>query len=246
MSQTHRPDARNRAQARLTHKLENRLLTYASAASAAGVGLLAAALPAQGKVVYTPSNIPIVGGQGLTQLDLNKDGIPDFGFSNYSYQTHGNGQAFLKAVPDQSANQILGVTSRGKLAAAALPRGYRVGPKGAFQSDPKGLYLDKVEFGSSGGSYYGPWHSVETAYLGLKFVVNGQVHYGWARIKFAAPGFFETASIAGYAYETVANRGLVTGVRKGPAKRRGTPVNLGLLARGAAGLAVRRDALRGQ
>lgn len=238
---------RSHAPVTLANNLEKRLLTYTAAVSAAGVGLLSTALPAEAKVVYTPSNIPIV---TLTQLDLNKDGTPDFTFNAYSYQTHGNGIEYLKVSPDQPTDEILGVASRGKFAAAALPPGYRVGPKRPFKSDLNGLYMAKVEFGTSRRTYYGPWLFVETAYLGLKFAINGEVHYGWARIKFAAPGFFQTASIAGYAYETVANKAVVTGVKKGTAQEPGTAApdaktsatsgTLGLLGRGAVGLATWR------
>jgi hypothetical protein len=43
-----------RTPARLSDSLHHRLNVYALAASAAGMGLLALARPAEGKIVYTP------------------------------------------------------------------------------------------------------------------------------------------------------------------------------------------------
>jgi hypothetical protein len=50
----------------------------------------------------------------------------------------------------------------------------------------------------------------------VKFVVNGKVHYGWVRVKRVASryaGF--PAVITGYAYETIPNKPINTGERKG-------------------------------
>jgi hypothetical protein len=63
----------------------------------------------------------------------------------------------------------------------------------------------------------GSWLKVETAYLGLKFVVDGEVHYGWARVKLVSPGGYASGSISGYAYETVPNQPIVTGQTGGTA-----------------------------
>jgi hypothetical protein len=242
------------AATKLTAALDKNLSAYATAATAAGVGMLMSALPAQAKIVYTPSNIPITQNKGLIPLDLNHDGTPDFQFSNFSYQTHGLGVIFLKVEPTQPTNEIWGAESKGQLCAAALPAGKQVGPKARFQQDPAlGLFMDHIGLNSTGETYFGPWHKVETAYLGLKFAVKGKTHFGWARIEFAGQGEFYTARIAGYAYETVPNKPVLTGKKKGPTTISQTertaavqgalmpvPAALGLLARGAATLEVWR------
>ena len=51
----------------------------------------------------------------------------------------------------------------------------------------------------------------------LKFVVDGEVHYGWARVKLVSPGGYASGSISGYAYETVPNQPIVTGQTGGTA-----------------------------
>jgi hypothetical protein len=50
---------------------------YALAATAAGLGVLALAQPAEGKIVYTPTHI-VVSTFGDVPLDLNHDGIGGF------------------------------------------------------------------------------------------------------------------------------------------------------------------------
>jgi len=94
-----------------------------------------------------------------------------------------------------------------------------------------------------------PWVDVRQAYLGLKFVVKGKIHFGWARIKMIG-GLGFPAVITGYAYETIPNKSIVTGKTKGPDEisvegmdsARTTPESgtLGALAIGAPGLAIWR------
>jgi len=66
--------------ARLTPTLDKQLLAYATAATAAGIGLLAQ--PAEAKIVYTAANTTIQGNGGNLNLDLNNDGIADFTIFN--------------------------------------------------------------------------------------------------------------------------------------------------------------------
>src|ERR1700688_137196 len=75
-----RPD---RIPTQLSESLHHRLNMYAIAASAAGVGALALAVPADAKIIYTPAHVVIAKGQKF-QLDINHDGIADFVMSNSS------------------------------------------------------------------------------------------------------------------------------------------------------------------
>jgi hypothetical protein len=69
----------------LNHKLDHKLLGYASAASAAGVGILALAQSAQAKIIYVPTQQTIPP-RGSVALDLNNDGVTDFIInSNYGW-----------------------------------------------------------------------------------------------------------------------------------------------------------------
>jgi hypothetical protein len=235
-----RNPTRTRTVARLGAKLDKNLLAYAAAAGAAGVGMLAVQ-PAQAKIVYTHANTPIGVDTGAVPLDLNNDGIPDFKFYN-SYTTEairakvikkdeGYHQGALAVEPAQQNNAIWEVTSQGQPCAAALPKRKRVGVKAPFSA--KSLVM-AASFGSytNGGSAFGPWLKVQNAYLGLKFVIHGKMHFGWARINFGGLG--ATDYITGYAYETIPNKPIITGKTKGPA-------SLGVLAKGAGALETWRS-----
>jgi hypothetical protein len=254
------PNHRNRGAAQLSRNLEKRLLAYAVAA---GGGLIGFAQPASAEVIYTPSNIPMAqgfAGGAMTQFDINNDGTPDFAFSNFSYFSHGFGAADLKISPDVTGNQIVGILVKGqqRVTAAALAGGVEVGPNANFKSYPQGLFMGGVFLGSTGAVDSGSWLTVETAYLGLKFMINGETHYGWARIKFVSPVGYNvlSGSIAGYAYETVANQPILTGQTNGTAKKKmqasqpnaavtgtvsGGGQTLGLLAAGAVGTTIGPD-----
>jgi hypothetical protein len=240
---------REKPAALLTKNMEKKLLAYAAAGAA---GLAAVALPATGEVVYTASNTPIFANQGATNLDLNGDGIVDFTFNNFGTNNSRGGtySVFLAAHPAQPSNQIFSFVSNGKVTAAALDDGFKIGPGGKFQSNPNGLNL----FGYSNrgrGSYGGDWGKIEYGYVGLKFMINGEVHYGWARIKYPDPGDHTRPSIFGYAYETVANQLIVAGATSGTDRNsapvpvaahaaNGANLTLGLLATGAPGIDILR------
>jgi hypothetical protein len=249
---------RKRNAVRLSRSLEKNLLAYAAAATG---GLAAFAQPANAEIIYTPSNIPIAEpfeGGAITQFDINNDGVSDFAFSNYSYFSHGLGAAYLKISPDITGNEIVAVQVKGQkeVSAAAMSAGNTVGSAANFQSNGRGLVLGGVFLGSVSETHQGGFLNVETAYLGLKFLVNGQVHYGWARIKFISPGSYAGASIAGYAYESVANQPIVVGKTSGTAEKSqenrqsASPAasapnaksqTLGALAVGAAGTPLRGE-----
>jgi len=83
---------------------------------------------------------------------------------------------------------------------------------------------------TSGGDSWGPWHGAQNRYLGLKFLVKGQVHYGWARLS-VSKIFPFTATLTGYAYETIPNKSIVAGKTHG-----NNDTTLGRLAQGASGV----------
>jgi hypothetical protein len=89
----------------------------------------------------------------------------------------------------------------------------------------------------------GEWHNVKTRYLGLAFSIQGQIHYGWARLNVNQDGCVITAVLTGYAYETVPGKPIITGKTSGPSEVSETermPPTLGLLAKGS----IRLDAWR--
>ncbi len=212
-----------------------------SALSLAGVALLAS--PAvEAEVVYTPADIRVYRSRtGITSvsLDINNDGRPDFRFqalfgasfssgNNVVYQTmkvYGN-------VPSNQAMSTRGVK-------AALPIGARIGPEGKFGSNPIMAVCDDF----NGRAFRsGLWIDVSNRYLGVKFQIDGETHYGWVRMTVDC----NDGTITGYAYETVANQRIAAGVFPSAGADSGSsaeqkppipePATLGALAAGAVGL----------
>jgi hypothetical protein len=230
-----------RPTASLGRHLEKNLLAYVAAASAA---LLPSALPAEAEIIYTPSNTPMAiahanRGPVYTTLDLNNDGVPDFTFaisstlhfSSYGYTTRA--KFFLKVNPYQKSNRA--VQGQVPLTASAVPAGVRIGPQEKFGAGD--LYMQHNTFDWSVGKSSGTWQKVEFAYLGVKFMINGQVHYGWARIKFPYAGAIYYPSIYGYAYESTPNQPITAGQTSGSDhSSTAEPASLGRLAAGAIGL----------
>jgi hypothetical protein len=252
---------RPRATAELSKPLNHQLNMYALAAGAAGVGLFASAQPTEAKIVYTPANIRIPH-NGFIPLDLNHDGIADFFVVSY-YQNVRTFTAFTELwVTDSNNsnhnNEVWGIQSLGSWWAAALRKNVRIGSNSAFK---QASYLFMAYVGRDHGrlSGHGPWIGNKQAYLGLKFQIHGKTHYGWARLRVIARLFppltypLISATLTGYAYETIPNKPILTGKTKGPdevgdighpnatlGQRAPRPAILGVLAMGAPGVSVWR------
>jgi hypothetical protein len=211
--------SRPRKTANLSASVHHQLNMYAVAASAAGVGMLALAQPAEAKIVYTPAHM-VIGRNSKIALDLNHDGKSDFNFQETFITTTSVGEAhslILSVLPAHKANQIWGMDHH----ASALPAGVRVGPKGRFSYAKKTLAVDVYQDGTGGsGTCGGLWNNVKHRYLGFKFSINGKTHFGWARLNVACITQFGNHQIngllTGYAFETVANKPIITGKTKGP------------------------------
>lgn len=194
---------------------------YSLGATAAGVSMLALAQPAEGKIVYTPAD-KMVGINHALPIDLNHDGIHDFDVFNLTHNSTTPFGDYLAAEPLQSGNELVVQRTNRGYAAAALAAGVRVGPKQQFQAD-----RDLMAYRSTAGSAFsgGPWKNVNKRYLGLKFLIRGKTHYGWARLNVSIANQEVNATLTGYAYETVPDKPIVTGKTKSEA-------TVGLLARG--------------
>jgi len=251
-----RSGSRNRAAQQLSESLHRRLNAYALAASAAGVGVIAMVQSASGKIIYTPAHEQIVP-NNIYPLDLNHDGKTDFSF--HDSFTAASIEGFVGAItviPARRANKIVGYDATSFLKwASALPAGVRIGPKGPFSSGSKVMVSGYIDTGTTTvGQCGGPWKNARHRYLGLKFTIDGETHYGWARLnETCAKNGENTALLTGYAYETVPNKAIITGKTHGEDDiDRGSgasltnpipdpqPASLGALALGAPGLSIWR------
>jgi hypothetical protein len=245
------PDSKLRSRLRtaiqLDSSIEKRLLGYAALAGASGAGVLALVQPAEGKVVFTPTHEVIAPHTSL-EIDLNGDGISDFRIVARSSGPGGAGTfgtetgAALLVYNVAATNAISGTG----FSALALGLGVVVGPEGKFVGNHN-LMGGAGAISNGPVSYKGPWApkggSEKGRFLALKFVIDGKIHFGWARFNVRIRPARESgvqAVLTGYAYETEADKPIETGRVKGAEESLAMPAMLGQLALGAAGLVAWR------
>jgi hypothetical protein len=230
----------------LPDPLLHRLNAYALVASAAGVAVLASAVPAEAKVIYTPVNVPIAPHQSIL-IDLNHDGIADFMITNNVFQTTDVWGHTLLAKPRLRNNAVAGF--KGFIFtyyASAFKAGAVIGPAQDFSG--KILAASGTEYGS-----IGQWQHVTNGYLGLKFYIGEREHFGWARLTVNSGTGNISARLTGFAYETQVGKPIIAGSTAGdedaeitgtePAfgqRTIGPAAQLGLLAAGAPAIPIWR------
>jgi hypothetical protein len=229
----------NKRFARVNPELERQLGGYVAAFGATAVAVLAAAQPASAEIVYTPVNIAV--GDSYA-IDLNGDGIPDFTLQRFiPYRTN-----FLILEFDVEGNAVRPPVNKDDFEAGALPVGAMIGKGQSFTSKTSyGGAIMAVAFAyGTFSSQHGPWISATNKYLGLKFLIEGKVHYGWARLTVSSFKVNEDVTVTGYAYETVPGRMLHAGQQtESEAETVSSPAEsstLGQLALGASGLTLRQ------
>jgi hypothetical protein len=245
--------------ANLSGSVLRRLNSYALAASAAGVGVLALPPTADAKIIYTPAHAKVIINQPLA-LDLNHDGIIDFYLfqrATSEFFTYVSACQYVRPVSGGLAcsstlgmNSIRASRSKGNVYAAALKYGEMIQQGERFA--PRRARLGGVATsGQRSDTYWvGPWlnggKGVKNRYLGLKFEIKGSFHFGWARITVTTTKNRFTALLTGYAYETIPGKAIIAGATKGPDDELTTsfnthapqPATLGMLALGAPGLSI--------
>jgi hypothetical protein len=198
--------------------------------------MLALAQPAQAKIVYTKTHQKLLL-KNPNFLDLNNDGVIDFSLilqSTYAPGVHTSSLAIGDYVVG-GPNRIAGSTEGW---ASALRAGARIKSAGLARGD-----MEHVESNVATSSFRGNWANggkgVSDRYLGLKFYIDGQAHYGWARLSvwFRESDFHHKSRIegrlTGYAYETIPNKPIIAGKTTGKDVITVEFGSLGHLARGA-------------
>jgi len=240
-----RPARAGREATRLPESLGRRLSTYALAAGAAGVGLLALAPAANAGIVYKQVNLTIAAGDSppgaLTGIDLNGDGINDLSFQHW---IHGSNSRFTFRSYETALIPPIDRGPRG-LILGPLATGYQIGPGDNLGGGGrvKGFVLTPETRINSGawatalGGFYG------AGFLGVELAIDGQAHYGWLYLAIEVPlvsrdGSSGDDAVLDYAYETNPNES----IRAGQTSDAPEPGTLGLLALGALGLGLWRRA----
>jgi hypothetical protein len=235
MSRSHAPKSasrKNRFSISLGHRLEHKLLGYTAAASAAGVSVMALTQPSQAKIVYTPGDETLESNQTLA-IDLNHDGIVDLTLTNIL----GSNEGYLSV----TAPGLNHIAMAGSFYASALQPGQKVGTGGRWRAFS--AFMDFCSSQNGAVTNRGPWNNVKDRYLGLEFTIQGQTHFGWARLNVRRNGCKMIAVLTGYAYETVPHQAITAGKTSGPdvvGSEKQPNATLGSLALGSAGLVVWR------
>jgi len=227
------------------HDVERRLMTYALTAGAA---LVASASNAAAAPITRVVNLPIPGSTSPVPvaLDVDNNGVDDFLFSNLIGDSSLPG--FVGVQGTSANNGVWGIPfgdSKSLGLGLTSPKGsFQWGPtflsekssslvglsqnsKIALAEETKGGQLVPLKAGLPGGEYYP---------LLLSFDIEGQQHFGWARIStpFVGPNEL-SANILDVGWESDPNTDIHV---PDPTPEPGT---LGMLALGAAGmLAMRR------
>src|ERR1700691_1778062 len=201
---------KTRKMMRLPARLDDELASYVAAAganastnhgfvtaaaiSAITLGSLSLAPPLFAEIVYTPANQSIGKSNALSFLpiDLNNDGIVDLSISAYNFVSFSTGlheRCELNAFGLQG-NQVL---VEGSYDAVPGVMGQKIGfPASArFRFQQDGLMAASRHSSDGFASFNtteGLWFGATNRYLGIKFLIDGETHYGWARFN-ASGGF---------------------------------------------------------
>jgi hypothetical protein len=230
--------------------LNRQLGLYSLAAATAGVSLLALAQPADAEVVITKKTIPIpispFGMPEFVKISVANNGIDNFSFSLYSTKAD-------RGLRVTGASRADGLITGGTFyaEALALPRGAKIGPSAAFFNYTE--LIEATETSDAGRNSRGYWGgNVKNRYLGVRFPIDGETHYGWIRltvtIDLKPHGPYLSAKITAYAYETEPNQPILAGTSEKSSAEVQLPENiqnqagpsLGMLATGADGLPLWR------
>jgi hypothetical protein len=230
----------SREPSRLSESLQRNLNSYALAASAAGVSILALAQPAAGKIIYTPTHV-IIGHNGRPsfRLDLNHDKITDFTIQTRTFtfkSTNGSENDIFLSANALRRNGVEGVSTDGHHFGSRLKKGALIDLNQRFQSSGVGIadiYQNDATSTDPGG-----WCNMGTGYLGLKFKIGDGTHFGWARLyvncSYVHHGALSiSATLTGYAYETIPYKGVIAGKIYRRDALTIQPNTLGALAAGA-------------
>ena len=200
----------------LTDLLERKITAYVAAASAAGVASLTLAPAANAAPVCKSFNVELTftqtfgfnpAGQGIAPINIAQS------YETFSTLTNtgSNKGFFTPNVPGAEAV----ISSKGFV--ARLQSGASIGPAAKFgKGVGYGLIFTYTPIsGATSQHHVGNLRFGQTNYFGFKFLISGQVHYGWVRMRSVivqvnrSPSI--VTSISAYGYEASPNTAIRVG-----------------------------------
>lgn len=186
--------------------LQKRISKYTAVA-----GAVVSAAGAQAQVVYTDVNpdyshdAPQNNGVAAYPLDLNNDQTIDFVIVSRDTVTPNATVRLTLAAPYGAGNAIAGENPGGYDYALALNINSMVDATLNWIAATNTMAYNV----DSANPYNENWNGVTDKYLGLKFVVGANTHYGWARLDSYAIG--DSVVVKDYAFNATPNGGIMTG-----------------------------------
>jgi hypothetical protein len=217
-------------------------VTYAAAVGVAGAAVMSLAPIAEAKIIYTPAHVQI---RPNSYFRFDFDYLPK-GLDDDFTLWRGNGCTSQGCGSGVGAGGYNGGHRSNPNALAATALGfYAVALRPGERMGPGKRAIASVEMAHDGHPnttnhrifWYGQWanggRGLKNGYLGLKFLLNGKVHYGWARVSVTVKNnWFASETLTGYAFETIPNKSIIIGKTQGPDVIV-EPATLGHLAAGA-------------
>jgi hypothetical protein len=213
-SQTHRSN-------QASGKIAEHLQAYALAAAAAGVSVLAMAPPSRAEGVYTQADINLHDGNLF--MDLNCGPNIQFWLADQlsTFATRSAYTRIRRLAINGSLNASVIVDDHGP---AQLPSNTLIGPGGQFKNvhHYRQLLADVfwqnfVSVTASDTGVDGNWANRKSAFLGLRFSIHGETHYGWALVQVKPSVEYRggghpllNGALFAYAYESTPDAPIVT------------------------------------
>ncbi len=188
--------------------LQNRLAKYAGSAAA-----LLGSAPLAAQIQYFDVNPDLVmqGNNAQHNVDLDQDGNDDFQFLTIDQSFGGTPYGKVQVVGLQAGAEIFGEVTNGYSYASLLQNGDGIDANGNFNG---GGVL--AEFPAFGGTPR--WDGgVGEGFLGFKFNVGGQNHFGWMRLE--VPANAKTAILKDLAFNLTPDAAISAGQTVGLIER---------------------------
>lgn len=193
------------------NKFEKKITSY----SALAAGVIAIGSTANAQIIYTDVNPDKTISDSIYMLDINNDDTMDFQII-HSYNTS-FGNLDMVGIYASNSNEILGineVTSSGStyFLPLALNNNETISAGQATWNSYSGSTMPMNMSGTFFGYpiQIGNWKNANDKYLGIKFKISGNWHYGWAR--FDVDNNAKSFTIKDYAYESHPGKKILAGM----------------------------------
>ncbi len=190
----------------MNKKTTQKLAAY----SALAAGVIAVSGTANAQITYVDINPDeVYTADHQLDIDLNTDGINDFAILIGADSS----TRFAVRVGPTLGNEVLGSVSGNFFYPFAMDMNQPVGPAATvWNGTMNGGYMTMAWVYTAGGSY-GNWLNATDKYLGVRFLIGTNVHYGWIRFSISCSATGVSCTYKDYAYNTVAEQQILAGTQ---------------------------------